>query len=90
MILPPQQLRCLAYLSYGMTYKEIGIAMGLSPRTVEYYVRLIKKKRNEEKRSALTQWFLEAFFKAEKINNRKTLNIFETQFKEEKPCNNFN
>lgn len=57
MTLPSQQIRCLYYLSRGMTYKEIDRAMDLSPRTIEYYIKLIREKTGIQTRCGLVQFF---------------------------------
>jgi DNA-binding CsgD family transcriptional regulator len=57
--LPHQQNKCLEYLSRGMTHKEIGKEMVLSPRTIEYYMNIIKKKTGFKTRSELVQWFFD-------------------------------
>lgn len=69
MNLPPQQSKCLSYLSMGMTYKEIGEEMTLSPRTVEYYVNILKKKTGAKKRSALMYFFFSSTFKEKFLNH---------------------
>jgi DNA-binding CsgD family transcriptional regulator len=40
--LAPQQMRCLTLLIAGKTSKEIGIALGISYRTVEHYIHRIR------------------------------------------------
>jgi len=42
--LSAQQGRCLVYLTQGKSSKEIAGAMGLSPRTVDYYLDIIRKQ----------------------------------------------
>ena len=39
-----RELSCLLYLSAGMSAKEIGIKLEISPRTVEYYINQVKIK----------------------------------------------
>lgn len=39
-----RQRECLRYLVKGMTMKQIGKKIGLSPRTVEHYLEILKKK----------------------------------------------
>jgi DNA-binding CsgD family transcriptional regulator len=56
--LSEQQVKCLCHLTKGMTCKEIGSVMGLSPRTVEFYIDIIKRKTGNKKRSSLIGWFL--------------------------------
>ncbi|MDF1685075.1 MAG: helix-turn-helix transcriptional regulator [Legionellaceae bacterium] len=42
--LPAQQNLCFKYLMEGKSAKEIARAMGLSPRTVEYYLSIIRQQ----------------------------------------------
>ncbi|MDF1685076.1 MAG: helix-turn-helix transcriptional regulator [Legionellaceae bacterium] len=42
--LPVQQNLCFKYLMEGKSAKEIARAMGLSPRTVEYYLSIIRQQ----------------------------------------------
>ncbi|MDF1758320.1 MAG: helix-turn-helix transcriptional regulator [Legionellaceae bacterium] len=42
--LSKQQSRCLMYLSQGQSSKEIARSMGLSPRTVDHYLSLMRKQ----------------------------------------------
>ena len=39
-----REKECLYYLIRGMTAKEIGRALNLSPRTIEFYIENMKKK----------------------------------------------
>ena len=41
--LAPQQFRCLDLLLKGHSLKEIGRTMNLSPRTIEYYLKILRK-----------------------------------------------
>lgn len=43
--LSKQQGRCLGYHSQGKSSKEIAIIMGLSPKTVEYYLGIIRQQQ---------------------------------------------
>jgi DNA-binding CsgD family transcriptional regulator len=43
-LLTPQQFQCARYLLNGHTFKEIGLALQLSSRTVESYVENMKDK----------------------------------------------
>jgi DNA-binding CsgD family transcriptional regulator len=43
-ILSAQELHCIFYMSQGKTAKEIARLMGLSPRTIEYYLDNIRRK----------------------------------------------
>ena len=53
-----QQLKCLYFLSRGMSYKEIARELKISPRTVEYYLAIAKAKTGSGKRSELVKHFL--------------------------------
>lgn len=48
-----RQADCLYYLTQGKSAKEIARLLGLSPRTVEYYLNIQKKKFNCKDRSEL-------------------------------------
>lgn len=39
-----RERECLYYLAQGMTSKQIGQALNLSPRTIEFYIENIKRK----------------------------------------------
>ena len=52
-----QQQRCLFFLSEGMTMKEIGWELNISPRTVEFYLNLVKNKTGLRRRSELIGYF---------------------------------
>lgn len=43
-VLSPQQMRCLSFLSEGMTAREIAAKMALSYRTVQHYILDIRRK----------------------------------------------
>ena len=51
--LTKRQIDCLALLVKGMSYKETGKKLNLSPRTVEHYVDAVKMKLNCDTRSEL-------------------------------------
>ena len=51
--LTQRQLECLVHLVKGMTAKEIARCLMLSPRTIEYYLGLLKDKFNCHSRSQL-------------------------------------
>ena len=44
--LPPQQKNCLKLVASGLSAKQIANKMHLSPRTVEYYIAILKEKLN--------------------------------------------
>ena len=44
--LSKRQVECLYYLVRGMTLKQIGKTLKLSPRTVEWYLEIVKNKLN--------------------------------------------
>ena len=48
-----QQTACLKHLALGMTVRQIGDALGLSPKTVEHYLEAVKLKLHCESRSEL-------------------------------------
>ena len=50
---PAKQRRVLYYLRSGMTYREIGEIMGISPRTVRYYVSELIQRFHVENRAQL-------------------------------------
>jgi DNA-binding CsgD family transcriptional regulator len=54
-----RQKECLHYLVRGMTIKEIGSILGLSPRTVEHYIEALKIKLDCNSRSQLIAKVLE-------------------------------
>jgi DNA-binding CsgD family transcriptional regulator len=51
--LSKQQIKCLYHLAQGMTMKQIGYTLGLSPKTVEHYLDAVKAKLNCQSRSEL-------------------------------------
>lgn len=52
-ILAPRQLECLFLLLHGKTAKESGRCMGISPRTVDQHLEVLKIKFNCHTRSEL-------------------------------------
>lgn len=50
-----QEIKCLRLLLSGKTIKLIGAHMGLSPRTVEYYLNNIKRKLQVKTKSELIE-----------------------------------
>ncbi len=73
MILSYQQNRCLKNISQGMSYREAAELMHLSPRTIEHYVNIIRKKTGLKKRSQLVQWFLTINQIQKKIKREKKI-----------------
>jgi len=53
--LTKRQESCLLYLVKGMSYKQIAKALQLSPKTVEHYLTIIRKKMSCSSRSELIQ-----------------------------------
>lgn len=51
--LTKQQTACLKHLAMGLTFKQIAMILGLSPKTVEHYLNTVKIKLNCESRSEL-------------------------------------
>ena len=48
-----QQIECLYYLVKGKTIRQIGVAMGLSHRTVKHYLEAVKAKLHCKTRAEL-------------------------------------
>lgn len=55
--LSARQTECLFYLSQGHTYKEIAREMSISPRTVEYYIEIIRDKTGCDRKYELVSYF---------------------------------
>jgi len=55
----PRELECLFCLLRGMSAKQIGIILGLSKRTIEFYIDNIKNKVGCNKKSILLELTLE-------------------------------
>lgn len=53
--LTQRQIACLVCLIQGMTYKQIGRKLNLSPKTIEHYIAAIKEKLNCHTRTELIQ-----------------------------------
>jgi len=53
--LTKRQLDCLLYLVKGLTIKQIGCELMLSPKTVEHYLDAVKTKLNCHTRSELIE-----------------------------------
>lgn len=58
--LSKRESECAYYLTRGMTMKLIAKTMGLSPRTIEFYIENIKDKLNCNSRSELIARMFEA------------------------------
>ncbi len=57
-LLSNRQLACLYYVVAGLTNKEIGKKLGLSPKTVEHYIDTIKIKLDCSTRASLISYIL--------------------------------
>ena len=53
-----QELLCVFYLISGCTIKETGKAMGLSPRTVEFYLNNVKRRLDVQRKSKVVEQVL--------------------------------
>lgn len=60
--LNPQQLKVLNLVSEGLSYKEIGARLGLSPRTIKYHMAEIMNRLHLENRAQVLAY-------AGKMNN---------------------
>lgn len=60
--LTQRQSQCLYYLILGMTAKQIGKIINLSPRTVEFYINQLKEKFSCRNRSELIRKAVEMDF----------------------------
>lgn len=56
--LSKQQKKCLYFLARGYTIKQIGLALEISPRTVEHHLEIAKDKLNCYNRSSLIEKIL--------------------------------
>lgn len=45
-ILTEREAECLKHILYGRSYKHIGRSLGISPRTVEFYITNMRTKFN--------------------------------------------
>ncbi len=54
--LSDRQVRILQLMREGMTYREIADTMGLSTKTVEYHINLLRGKLGLSKTSQLVRW----------------------------------
>jgi len=55
--LSPRQQQILQYLAYGNSCKTIANKLGLSVKTVYYYLEIIKKKLQLFNKDALTKYY---------------------------------
>lgn len=56
-----RERECLAHFSTGKTYKETATIMGISPRTIETYVKKLMNKFNCYSKSKLVNIYLSSF-----------------------------
>ena len=49
--LTQREAECMLHIIQGSTYKQAGKALDLSARTIEFYLKNIKKKMNLRKKS---------------------------------------
>lgn len=68
---PARQRRVLYYLRTGMTYREIGEIMEISPRTVRYYVSELIRRFRVENRAQLLEAGLALAEKENEIERSK-------------------
>jgi DNA-binding CsgD family transcriptional regulator len=54
-----QQTACLTHLARGYTYKQIGLELGLSQKTVEHYLEAVKIKLDCNSRAELIMQAIE-------------------------------
>jgi DNA-binding CsgD family transcriptional regulator len=59
--LTTREEQCLLQLSQGRTFKEIAYALGLSPRTVEFYYNRLKERSGYQSREELIILFNKSF-----------------------------
>lgn len=59
-----REARCMVHFIHGKTIASAAQAQGLSPRTVEYYLSLMKRKANCSTKSELITKVLESDFLA--------------------------
>jgi DNA-binding CsgD family transcriptional regulator len=57
-----QEIKCLRLLVAGKTMKLIGLQLGLSERTVEYYLNNIKQKLAVKTKSELIEKVIESLW----------------------------
>lgn len=61
--LTPQEVKCVDYALQGLTIKEIGEALCLSHRTVEFYLKRIRERFNIKTKRDLIKRFSESDFR---------------------------
>lgn len=57
--IPKQRLRVLKLLARGFTIAEVAAEMGLTYRTVTFYLEIMRTQLGFKKTSALTIWFMQ-------------------------------
>lgn len=74
-ILTPRQTDCLFFLARGLTAKQIALELGISSRTVEFHIEVLKRKLDCPKKTSLIQ-------KAWKMNFIRQ-KLFDSAFNED-------
>lgn len=59
-ILSKRETECLEFLALGMSIKEIGRTLDLSPRTIEFYLNNVKSKAGISSREVLLSNFIKS------------------------------
>jgi DNA-binding NarL/FixJ family response regulator len=62
-LLSKRELECLGYFARGYTIKIIAVMLGLSSRTVEYYLQITKRKLNRYTKIQLIESYWKYFNK---------------------------
>jgi len=68
--LPKRQAECLYYVAKGKTAKQISIAMGISSRTVDFYIEILKTKFDCYSKSDLAEHALSLDYIKDKLLKR--------------------
>ena len=56
---PPREREVLRHIARGFTYKEIGVRLNLSAKTVETHVSSVLRKLQLSSRYELTRWAMD-------------------------------